>query len=620
MKLRKILLRPPLFNFIVVELFFCVCVMSGMPGGNIYKKTWPAHGLTSKIPAPKHIASAVDCNKINWAAWDNFIGLSAKGTITNNDGSVVDVTMTSNFTFGVTPGIYNYPVFSSYPSPIPNSQVPETTWSGGTGGTTTMCFSKTVTNPVLLLASLGAPYTTCQISFSLPYVVLYDGGGMVYNNNTTLTGNEGNAIIMFPGDFTCVTINSTTPEYYTNITWGLRPPPFPISITETGNSCGSSTLSASGGISYLWDDGDTPDKATNTFHQSGTYIVTVTSADGCITSASKTIAVESPPTPLISGNMTACSSVTLTAEGGISYLWDGGTSPNSAVNTFNVSGTYNVLVTGANGCATTKSATVTITPLAAPSVNIMASPSDTICSGAPVNFTAAALNGGPSPTFQWFKNSTAVATGATYTANDLVNNDTITCRLTSNGLCTVPPTATSNAVTMTVNAIPTISIAKNIVANGADAIQLNPVINGDIKSYLWAPATGLSDPAVPNPFVKPDYTTTYRLTVISTSGCEATDTVTVSVVKDEIIIPNTITPNGDGINDTWDIAHLSEYHNATVDIFNRYGQRVFHTMGYGKPWDGTYNGKRLPVGTYYYIIDLKYNNYALRSGWIAVLR
>ena len=94
--------------------------------------------------------------------------------------------------------------------------------------------------------------------------------------------------------------------------------------------------------------------------------------------------------------------------------------------------------------------------------------------------------------------------------------------------------------------------------------------------------------------------------------------VTVTVFTD-LTIPNTITPNGDGINDTWDIGNIANYQNATVDIFDRYGQNVFHSLGYPKPWDGTFNGKRLPAGAYYYIIDLNDKITKAKSGWVAVL-
>jgi len=86
-----------------------------------------------------------------------------------------------------------------------------------------------------------------------------------------------------------------------------------------------------------------------------------------------------------------------------------------------------------------------------------------------------------------------------------------------------------------------------------------------------------------------------------------------------IVIPNTFTPNGDGINDTWNIKYLDDYANCTVQIFNRYGQSVFSSVGYGIPWDGTYKGAELPTGTYYYVIDLK-NDTKYLSGFIALLR
>ncbi len=87
----------------------------------------------------------------------------------------------------------------------------------------------------------------------------------------------------------------------------------------------------------------------------------------------------------------------------------------------------------------------------------------------------------------------------------------------------------------------------------------------------------------------------------------------------QLVIPNTFTPNGDGINDTWIISYIEYYPNATVNIFNRYGEKVLTSIGYGVPWDGTYKGVKVPSGTYYYIIDPK-NGHKPISGWIAVIR
>lgn len=84
-------------------------------------------------------------------------------------------------------------------------------------------------------------------------------------------------------------------------------------------------------------------------------------------------------------------------------------------------------------------------------------------------------------------------------------------------------------------------------------------------------------------------------------------------------IPNAFTPNGDGINDNWHIQFLENYQNCTVNIFNRNGQSVYYSTGYGVPWDGTYKGSALPTGTYYYVIQLKDINKVL-SGYVALIR
>jgi gliding motility-associated-like protein len=103
-----------------------------------------------------------------------------------------------------------------------------------------------------------------------------------------------------------------------------------------------------------------------------------------------------------------------------------------------------------------------------------------------------------------------------------------------------------------------------------------------------------------------------------TGGCVAADNITVKVLK-PVIIPNIFTPNGDGVNDTWNITNLSMYPACTVAVFNRYGQQVYRSVGYTVPWNGYSAGGLLPAGTYYYIIHLK-NGEAARSGAVTILK
>jgi gliding motility-associated-like protein len=84
-------------------------------------------------------------------------------------------------------------------------------------------------------------------------------------------------------------------------------------------------------------------------------------------------------------------------------------------------------------------------------------------------------------------------------------------------------------------------------------------------------------------------------------------------------IANTFTPNGDGINDYWEIAGIENYPGAIVQVFDRFGQKVFESKGYSQPFDGVSNGKILPPGAYYYIINLA-ANCRLVSGYLTIVR
>jgi gliding motility-associated-like protein len=137
-------------------------------------------------------------------------------------------------------------------------------------------------------------------------------------------------------------------------------------------------------------------------------------------------------------------------------------------------------------------------------------------------------------------------------------------------------------------------------------------------SYLWTPGTYLDNPNTSKPKASPPFDFTYTLRVTSDKGCSTTDQVFVKILKNPVV-PNIFSPNGDGVHDQWVIPFLNTYPGCTVDIFNRYGQLIFHSVGYNTPWDGTVNGKQVPVGTYYYIIDPK-NGRVKMSGYVDVIR
>jgi gliding motility-associated-like protein len=96
--------------------------------------------------------------------------------------------------------------------------------------------------------------------------------------------------------------------------------------------------------------------------------------------------------------------------------------------------------------------------------------------------------------------------------------------------------------------------------------------------------------------------------------------MTVFVVE-PIDIPNAFSPNGDGLNDRWIIDNLEQYPNAVVEVFNRYGKKIFEKKGYNSTnaWDGTNNGSPLPVAPYYYIVRTG-NGEKPRVGVVSIIR
>jgi gliding motility-associated-like protein len=104
---------------------------------------------------------------------------------------------------------------------------------------------------------------------------------------------------------------------------------------------------------------------------------------------------------------------------------------------------------------------------------------------------------------------------------------------------------------------------------------------------------------------------TYTITQYVTGALGCSDstslTITINTVTTEIntLIPNAISPNGDGKNDIWKLDFINLlYPNARVEVYNQWGQQIFLSKGYNFPWDGSYEGEPLPEGTYYYVIDI----------------
>ena len=154
---------------------------------------------------------------------------------------------------------------------------------------------------------------------------------------------------------------------------------------------------------------------------------------------------------------------------------------------------------------------------------------------------------------------------------------------------------------------------QRIILGGSPSAPENTII-------LWTPSTGLSASNVQNPVSSVTKTTVYRLIVGDVESCFVTDSVVVTI-NDKIEINDGFSPNGDGVNDVWEIAVLKDFPDAKVTIFNRWGQTIYETDPY-IPWDGTFEGQPTSIGTYYYIIDLKDTSVSesVLSGPVTIIR
>ena len=96
----------------------------------------------------------------------------------------------------------------------------------------------------------------------------------------------------------------------------------------------------------------------------------------------------------------------------------------------------------------------------------------------------------------------------------------------------------------------------------------------------------------------------YVIVVKDANGCTKTTQKEVEELSPIPEIYDAFTPNGDGVNDYWNIYYLDLlYPNCIVKVYSTWGTLVFSSNGYPEPWDGTKNGNELPAGTYYYVID-----------------
>ncbi len=91
-------------------------------------------------------------------------------------------------------------------------------------------------------------------------------------------------------------------------------------------------------------------------------------------------------------------------------------------------------------------------------------------------------------------------------------------------------------------------------------------------------------------------------------------------VEWDCFVPSIFSPNEDGKNDSFTIPFLSQYRQSKVTIFNRWGDQIFYSDDYQNEWAGTYKGRSLPVGTYYYILEVNDEQKTIKQGYVFLQR
>ena len=422
-------------------------------------------------------------------------------------------------------------------------------------------------------------------------------------------------------------------------------PPAPL-LVNNGPLCEGSTLNLSAssilGASYLWNGpngfGSTSQNISVpniTTAYAGNYSVTVT-ANNCTSPATNTSVVVDRPAVVNAGTdqriCSSTSSVNLSGSvtGGGTATWTSNGNGSFSLATSQAT-TYfptaadkaanNLVLTLAsskNSSCPASTSSITVAFVAVPTVD--AGNDQVVCA----NNANVILNGkfNNAGGIVWSTSGNGIFSpsntmlNATYTPGSADKIDGF-AKITLTTSASSPCPAAADALTITMIAPPAIKNGTRYVLED-NSTNLNVVAAAPNVKYNWTPGIYLNSDTIANPVCTPARDILYQLIVTDGFGCTATGDIMVKILKHPEI-PNVFTPNGDGINDRWQIKYLADYPDCIVDIYDRYGQLVYQSVGYTNPWDGTCKGRQVPAATYYYIIDPK-NNLKPLSGFVDIVK
>lgn len=384
-----------------------------------------------------------------------------------------------------------------------------------------------------------------------------------------------------------------------------------------------------GGVSWKWDFGNGDilyDNDTSySYPNPGLYNLSVigTSMAGCADTLNHSVRID--PLPAIDAGVDTAiclgSTITLNATGGVAYQWtnDGTLSCNNCNNPFAtpiISTTY--FITGSNsfGCSNNDSVNIKVVQPANVSMNVP----DTICVGSTIQMSATGAemySWEPASLVNNSADSVTTSTPLTTTTFTVIGKDSKGCF--------------SDTASGTVNVFPYPGLQLKdsmVTLESGDGYQALATGTEDIISWQWSPPSGISCLACPNPVLTPASNQVYTVTVKNIAGCSTEKQITITVIckGQNLFIPNTFSPNGDGMNDYF-YPRGKGFTVKSFRIFSRWGTIVFeqnnfppNQQAYG--WDGTYKNKKLVPDVYVFIAEILCNNGGLitQKGNVTLLR
>jgi len=414
-----------------------------------------------------------------------------------------------------------------------------------------------------------------------------------------------------------------------NVTVTVNPLPI-VSITPNNIAIcfgDSTTLTATGittqpPITYQWIPSATllPDTGTTVTANpliTTSYTVTGTDGNGCYNTAWTNVNVISVPVITISpaNAVSICmgTSATLTANGATNYTWTPFTAlnnTNTAMVTANPTTIITYIITGTTGaCSAVDSVTISIYTLP----TVVASADVSLCSGG-----SAQLSASGAIMYNWSP-ATSPTAGAAVTASP---NTTTTYTVTGtdvNGCQGYDTVLVSVLIPAQVSTSPEVTIA-------AGSSTIVSASTGG-RSYLWVPTDFLSCNTCQSITANPTATTVYTVTMIDNNGCSSSATVSVDVAFScgTIFVPDVFSPNADNVNDVFFVygaEHCIDPNSYTLQIFDRWGNRVFESFDPSQGWDGKYKGKELDEAVFVYELTAtdSNNNILTKKGNITLIK